>query len=206
MPRPSLDLSSPEIHIVPKLIESSEMGVSASELGYAVDAFVDGAYAGDYFDGGDKIDLTIVGDESFAGRTQDLLSLPVATRSGQVVPLSSLADVQYSSGPEAIHRRERLRAITIQVTPPVTMPLEEAMQLIDQKIVSALQDEGKLDGEIQSVWERDPSWKLNIDHETARLLAKSIGSNRSDPDRCVCAVGNPWNPSLPFANKQGRYV
>ena len=147
MPRPSLDLSSPEIHIEPKLIESSEMGVSAAELGYAVDAFVDGAYAGDYFVGGDKIDLTIVGDESFTGRTQDILSLPVATRSGQVVPLSALAHVEYSSGPEAIHRRERQRAITIQVTPPVTFPLEEAMQLIDQQIVSVLQDEGQLDGE-----------------------------------------------------------
>ncbi len=147
MPRPSLDLSSPEIHVEPKLIESSEMGLSAAELGYAVDAFVDGAYAGDYFVGGDKIDLTIVGDDSFAGRTQDILSLPVSTRSGQVVPLSALAHVEYSSGPEEIHRRERLRAITIQVTPPVTLPLEEAMQRIDQQIVQVLQDEGMLDGE-----------------------------------------------------------
>ncbi len=147
MPRPSLDLSSPEIHIEPKLVESAEMGVSAAELGYTIDAFVDGAYAGDYFVGGDKIDLTIVGDKSFTGRTQDILYLPVATRSGQVVPLSSLAHVEYSSGPEQIHRRERLRAITIQVTPPLTMPLEDAMQRIDQQIVNVLQEEGLLDGE-----------------------------------------------------------
>ena len=147
MPSPSLDLSSPEIHVQPKLIESAEMGISASELGYAVDAFVDGAYAGDYFVGGDKIDLTIVGENAFAGRTQDLLSIPISTRTGQVVPLSALAKVDYSSGPEAIRRRERLRAITISVSPPITMPLEEAMQRIDQDIVAALQDEGVLDGE-----------------------------------------------------------
>ncbi len=147
MPRPSLDLSSPEIHIEPKLLESAEMGVSASELGYSVDAFVDGAYAGDYYVGGDKIDITIVGEGFFAERTQDILSLPVATASGQVVPLSALANVEYSSGPEAIYRRERLRAITIQVTPPLTMPLTEAMQSIDQQIVSVLQEEGKIDGE-----------------------------------------------------------
>ncbi len=146
-PRPSLDLSSPEIHVQPKLVESSEMGVSASELGYAVDAFVDGAYAGDYFVDGDKIDLTIKGDDSFAGRTQDILSLPIATQSGQVVPLSALANVEYSSGPESIMRRERLRAITISVTPPLTLPLEEAMQRIDTEIVSALHQEGVIDGE-----------------------------------------------------------
>lgn len=146
MPQPSLDLSSPEIHVQPKLVESSEMGISASELGYAVDAFVDGAYAGDYFIDGDKIDLTIIGKNAFDRRTQDLMSVPVATRSGEIVPLSALAKIEYSSGPESISRREKLRAITISVTPPITMPLEEAMNLIDDEIISKLHDEGLLDG------------------------------------------------------------
>ncbi len=147
MPQPSLDLSSPEIHVQPKLVESSEMGVSASELGYTVNAFVDGAYAGDYFVDGDKIDLTIIGKDAFDRRTQDILSLPVATRSGEVVPLSALANIEYSSGPEAIYRREKLRAITISVTPPLEMPLEEAMKLIDEGIVDKLHSEGVLDGD-----------------------------------------------------------
>jgi HAE1 family hydrophobic/amphiphilic exporter-1 len=146
-PRPSLDLSSPEIHIEPKLVASAELGVNASELGYAVDAFVDGAYAGDFFVSGEKIDLTIIGKNAFEGRTQDLLSLPVAIQTGEVVPLSALADIDYSSGPEAIYRREKLRAITISVTPPITMPLEEAMQKIDEGIVAQLRSEGVLDGD-----------------------------------------------------------
>ncbi len=146
-PQPSLDLSSPEIHLEPRLLEASEMGVTAAELGYAVDAFVDGAYAGDYFIDGDKIDLTIKGAASFTGRTQDLNTLPVSTRDGRIVPLNALANIKYSSGPEAIMRRERLRAITISVTPPLTLPLEEAMQMIDQQIVSKLHEEGVIDGE-----------------------------------------------------------
>lgn len=146
-PRPSLDLSSPEIHLQPKLVESAELGVSAAELGYVVDAFVDGAYAGDYFVDGDKIDLTIKGDESFLDRTQDIDWLPVSTRNGQVVPLRALADVVYSSGPESISRRERQRAITISVTPPLTVPLEAAMQTINQEIVDVLHAEGLIDGE-----------------------------------------------------------
>ena len=146
-PQPSLDLSSPEIHIQPKLIESSEMGVSAADLGYTVDAFVDGAFAGDYFVDGDKIDLTIIGDSTFGNRTQDVLSLPVATRTGEVVPLSAIADIEYSSGPEAIYRREKQRAITVSVTPPLTMPLEEAMQIIETGIIDKLDEEGVLDGD-----------------------------------------------------------
>ncbi|MFN3189277.1 MAG: efflux RND transporter permease subunit [Aureliella sp.] len=146
-PRPSLDLASPEIHIRPKLIESAEIGFSAADLGYTVDAFVDGAYAGDYFVDGDKIDLTIVGSNEFAAETQDIRFLPVSAPNGEIVPLQTLADVQLSSGPESISRRERLRAITISVTPPITMPLEEAMQRIETGVVQPLQDEGAIDGE-----------------------------------------------------------
>lgn len=146
MARPSLDLSGPEIHIEPRLVESSEMGINASELGYTVDALVDGAYAGDFFTEGDKIDLTIVGDESFARRTQDLNALPISTAFGQLVPLSSVAEISLSSGPEQINRRERQRAVTIQVTPSVTMPLEEAIQRINERIVDPLVASDMLDG------------------------------------------------------------
>jgi HAE1 family hydrophobic/amphiphilic exporter-1 len=146
MPHPSLDLSSPEIHIAPRLMQSSEMGIHASDLGYTVDALIDGAYAGDFFSGGDKIDLTIVGEESFAERTQDLHELPISTDLGQLVSLSSVAEVRLSSGPEQINRRERQRAITIQVTPPLTMPLEDAMQKINESIVAPLQTGNMLDG------------------------------------------------------------
>ena len=61
-PIPSLDLANPEVHILPYLIQSEQMGVDATTLGYAVNALVDGAYATDYYIGGDKIDLTIIGN------------------------------------------------------------------------------------------------------------------------------------------------
>src|SRR5690606_35809148 len=45
-PVPSLDLSSPEVHVDPKLVQAAQLGVSAADLGYTVNALVDGAYAG----------------------------------------------------------------------------------------------------------------------------------------------------------------
>lgn len=149
-PVPSLDVSSPELHVRPKLEQSAEMGVSASDLGYTVNALVDGAYAGDYFHRGDKIDLTIIGDLTLIGqklhaaRTQDVPALPVATPYGQLVPLEALASVEWSSGPEQINHRERQRAITIEVTPPPTVPLEDAMARIQSEVIPKLQDSGQL--------------------------------------------------------------
>ena len=145
-PSPSLDLSNPEIHITPKWEQAADMQVTAEDLGYAVDALVDGAYATDYYTGGDKIDLRIVGEEQFAKSSQSVASLPVATPTGQLVPLEAVAHVSIQSGPEQINHRTRQRAITLQVTPPVEMPLESAMELISEQVIAPLQASGQLQG------------------------------------------------------------
>jgi HAE1 family hydrophobic/amphiphilic exporter-1 len=147
IPIPSLDLSSPELHVRPRWEQAADLGLSKSELDYAVDALVDGAYAGDYFQGGEKIDLTIIGEKQFVERTQDLESLPIATPSGALVSLAAAADDQLAGGPEQINHRERQRAITIQVRPPDETPLEQAINDIDDQIVQPLRDQGTIGGE-----------------------------------------------------------
>jgi HAE1 family hydrophobic/amphiphilic exporter-1 len=143
-PVPSLDLSSPEVHIEPRLMQASEMGVTASDLGYTVDALVDGAYATDYYVGNDKIDLVILGNTEFAARTQDLTGLPLSTPTGELVPLSAVANIQISSGPEQVNHRERQRAVTIQVTPPPDIALEKAIERINAEILEPLRTSGEL--------------------------------------------------------------
>ncbi len=146
LPKPSLDLSNPEVHVKPKLEQLADMGLNHVDLGYAVDALVDGAYATDYFVGGDKIDLTIKGDEQFAYRTQDIEELPISTPTGNLVPLAAVADVRLASGPEQINHRERQRAITIEVTPPPEIALDDALGRIDSQIVRPLRESGELSG------------------------------------------------------------
>jgi HAE1 family hydrophobic/amphiphilic exporter-1 len=146
-PIPSLDLSSPEVHVTPRSEQSAEMQLNTVDLGYTVDALVDGAYATDYYLGGDKIDLVIIGSDEFAQKTQDIEELPVVTPDGRVVPLGALAEVNLSSGPEQINRRERQRAITISVTPPPDMPLQDALQRIQDNIVTPLQNSGQLEAD-----------------------------------------------------------
>jgi len=148
-PKPSLDLSSPEVHIRPKLLQAADMQVSSADLGFTANALIDGAYAGDYYLLGKKIDLTIIGEERFASNTQDVEALPVATPLGQLVPLAALADVQLASGPEQVNHRERVRAITIEVSPPPEVALEDAMTLIQNSIVQPLVESGQLEGGYQ---------------------------------------------------------
>jgi len=145
-PRPSLDLSSPEVHVLRRTKQATDLAMSTDEIGYTIDALTDGAYATDFYVGGDKIDLTIIGNQKYAERTQDIEDLPVATPTGQLVPLEALADVELAGGPEQVNRRERQRAITVQVTPPDDMPLEEAIDRINGQIVAPLRDQGVIGG------------------------------------------------------------
>ncbi len=143
-PVPSLDLSSPELHVIPHLMQAAEMGVSSTDLGYTVDALVDGAYATDYFLDGNKIDLTIMGETRLAESSQDVRALPIATPIGELVPLIALADVELSSGPEQVNHRERLRAITIEISPPPEIALEDAMAQVQAEIVQPMIDNGQV--------------------------------------------------------------
>ena len=164
-PIPGLELSSPEVHVTPKLVQAADMGVNSADLGFTVNALIDGAYVSDYFLHGKKIDLTLMGtrpidfgrdttghgsldsaQNEYRWNTQDLAALPIATPIGQLVPLSALANVVMASGPEQINHRERERAITIQVSPPPDVPLELAMSKIQSQIVAPLRESGQLDG------------------------------------------------------------
>jgi hydrophobic/amphiphilic exporter-1 (mainly G- bacteria), HAE1 family len=141
---PSLDLSSPEIHVIPKMEQAAELGLTAGDLGYTVNALVDGAYAGDYMDRGFQIDLTLVGNQDYLTHTQDIEGLPLATSLGSVIPIGAVAQIIHSSGPEQVSHRERQRAITIQVAPPPQVPMEEAIQRIESQILEPLRASGAL--------------------------------------------------------------
>ena len=133
-PIPGLDLSSPELHVVPRLEKASELGISSSSIGYAVNALVDGAFAGDYWHEGRRIDLVLYGDDDYADQSQDLENLPISTPGGDNVLLSTVADVILSRGPEQVNHVERLRSITIQLKPAGGIALEAALRTVEEKI------------------------------------------------------------------------
>ena len=147
-PEPSLDLSSPELHVSLKPEQAAALGINNRELGYAVNVLIDGAYATDYFIGGEKIDLVILAREGYDSTTETIGSEYIATRNmTRPVRLDALADVRLGSGPEQINHRERERSISIQVSPPQGLSLEEAIEILETKIIAPLAASGQLNSE-----------------------------------------------------------
>lgn len=142
-PIPSLDLGNPEVRVIPDRVRAAQLGLSARDLGLAINALMDGALIDGYQYQGEEIDLTLRGMEN-QFRTQDIGQLPIHTPAGQLVPLEAVARIQVTTGPEQINHIERNRAITIQVYPPETIPLETAMDSIQARIVQPLIDQGEI--------------------------------------------------------------
>ena len=142
-PIPSLDLGNPEVRILPDRVRAADLGLSAQDIGWAVNALLDGALVDGYQFQGEEIDLVLRGEEDWF-RTQDIGALPIYTPRGQLVPLSAVARVEVTTGPEQINHIERSRAITVQVIPPETIALETALDDIQTQIVQPLVDSGEL--------------------------------------------------------------
>ncbi len=145
-PIPGLDLGNPEVQVRTHRRRAAELGISNRELGYAVSVLVDGAKASEFQYQGDEIDLRLTTENSGAHRTHLLEELPIATRSGELVTLGSVADITLETGPTTINRSERQRTITIRVSPSDEMPLERAMKTIESEILAPMRESGRLGG------------------------------------------------------------
>lgn len=146
VPIPGLDLGNPEVQVVPDRRRAAELGISNRDLGFVVNALVDGAKASDYRHEGREIDLVVKASPGEQHRTHLIEQLPIATPDGQLVTLGSVARVEMVNGPVQINHRERQRTITIQVTPPDEIPLQAAMETLQSSIIEPLRAAGEIGG------------------------------------------------------------
>ncbi len=141
-PVPGLELGAPEVRVIPNLLRLSDSGVTAVELAQTIDTFNDGMRVTQSTIDGKLMDIILKGVSQSVRETQSINNLPVVTPSGQVVPVSSLADSILTAGPTAIRHRERLRTVTLEIRPNQTLALESAIDIIKQQVIEPLRQEG----------------------------------------------------------------
>ena len=146
-PVPSIELTYPEVRIVPDRDRLRANGMSTRDLGTALDVLMDGRVVGDFKqEGKKKIDLVLKASDEEIPTPQDLFQATLATPNGKLVPVSSLASLQETTGMALIRHLERERTVTLQITPPKSMPLQTAMEIIDGQIIPSVEKMGLLQG------------------------------------------------------------
>jgi len=141
-PKPGLELGAPEVRIYPDPTRLADNGVTAREFSQTVDAFNDDVRVAEITIEGKRIDLVLKGLKGRVSETQGIGYLPVVTRSGDIVPVNSLADIEVTSGPTEILHKGRQRTVSLEVRPSARIPLEAAMDTLSEKVITPLQNEG----------------------------------------------------------------
>ncbi|MEM0946485.1 MAG: efflux RND transporter permease subunit [Pseudomonadota bacterium] len=143
-PIPGLELGAPEVRLVPDRLRLADAGLDSSALAATVDAFNDGLRVAEITVGAERLNLMLKGDPDLqnANRTQDVGRYPVVTPSGQILPVSALAEVIVTAGPTEIRHRDRLRTVTLEVRPSDALPLEAAVELLQTQVVDPLTEQG----------------------------------------------------------------
>ena len=146
-PIPSLETSYPEIRVLPHKERLAANGLSERDLGIYVDILMDGRKIDDYRPAGIKqIDLVLKGSDERFDSPEELMNATIVNRYGDLIKVGDVASLSYGEGMPQIQHLERKRTITLQVTPPPDLALQDAISIIDNDIIAALQQAGQLDG------------------------------------------------------------
>ncbi len=132
-----VSLSEPELQFVPKDRRLNTAGIDRTQLGSTIRAYTGGLFAGEYFDGNERLDM-IIRTERWQS-PEELLSLPVATPGAGIQKVGDLVELHRAVGPTNLSRVNGKRTITLNVIPPEHVTLEEALEKLEAQATPALE-------------------------------------------------------------------
>ena len=134
-----------EMRIIPDDERLSELEMTRSDLGIAVQAGGDGIVLfRDYEQNGELKDIKILTKREEGQQPLDkLLDLPLATPIGAIIDLRSIANLERVRGPDQIRHVDRQRAVTLELTPPPGAPLETVIEQVNG-IVTGMREQGAI--------------------------------------------------------------
>ncbi len=146
-PFPDLELAEPELRLVPDERRIREAGWNRETMAQVAKALGEGLFVGDYFDGEDRLDI-VVRVQPWE-TPEELASIPLATPAAGVLPVGELTRVERTAGPSEIRRLDRRRTVTLQVTPPENVSLEETLQILKAQVSPVVDGFLPEDGDIR---------------------------------------------------------
>jgi len=109
----SLQLTKPEFQVAVNRRKAADLGISIENIGTTIKTMVGGTVPTRYKDGAYYYPIRMVMDEHDIKSKADLENIFVAAPSGALVPLGVIADIQKTTGPVQIDRKNQDRVIKV---------------------------------------------------------------------------------------------
>ena len=114
--------TTPQLHVDVDRERAKTLGVPVDEVFNTLAATLGSYYVNDFNKYGRTWQVLMSAEPAFRKRPDDIARLWVRSGSGQMIPVSAIASVQYSSGPETLDRFNNLPAVKLfgQAAPGVS--------------------------------------------------------------------------------------
>ncbi len=109
----SMREGKPELHIIPDRDKAAIMGLTMMDIGNGIKYANLGQVVTRYREAGEEFDVRIRFDEQDRSTKEQVISIPLISRTGVVSEAGNLGDVAYESGPISIERENRVRKIVV---------------------------------------------------------------------------------------------
>jgi multidrug efflux pump subunit AcrB len=124
-PIPGLALAEPELQLVPNDRRITAAGLDRGTVANIVRAMTSGTFVGEYFDGNDRMDMILRGPTW--NSPEELAAIPIATPLAGIQSIGELTTIRRTVGPTQLRRVNGQRTLTLAVTPPEEMTVQEAL-------------------------------------------------------------------------------
>ncbi len=127
-PIPGLAIAEPELQLVPNDRRITAAGLDRATVANVVRALTSGSFVGEYFDGNDRLDMILKGPTWRS--PEELAAIPIATPLAGIQSIGELTDIRRTVGPTQLLRVNGQRTLTLAVTPPDEMTVQEALDTL----------------------------------------------------------------------------
>ena len=146
-PRPdpaNFALGRPEVQLIADPAKAARLGLDVRDIGFIIEACVDGAFVGEYNDRGDKVDMALTVARTGRMTVEEVGQIPVYTPSGNVVPIASVVELRRTTAPQQIKHIEEMDAVTLSITPQPGVPLQDTMSDLQDNVIAPLRQSGAI--------------------------------------------------------------
>ena len=137
-PIPGLALAEPELLLVPNDRRISQAGLDRQTLANSIRAYTGGLFVSEYFDGNDRMNVILKGKKWH--NPDELAALPIYTPLAGIQTIGELTNVTRTVGPTQLRRVDGKRTISLIVSPPSNVSLEETIKELNEKVLPVIQD------------------------------------------------------------------
>lgn len=130
--------TTPELVVKIDRQRAADLGISVDEISSTMEIMLGGRTETTFVDRGEEFDVYLRGDEARFNSKEDLSQIYMRTRSGDLVSLDTLAEVEEIASAQALRHFNKQKAITLKANLSQGYTLGEALDFLDNKAIELL--------------------------------------------------------------------